>query len=146
MKAQKLTYSQVETVRLALMKQGSNLCALCYGKFGTPALSGNRRRPALDHNHKTGYVRDVLCLHCNGMLGKVENASQRAVGKDEPLLWWLTNVVEYLTKHATPQYQIAGVRTGLIYPTHKTPEDKRLARLEKAKKKRAQAKIMKKVG
>lgn len=141
MKPQKLKHSEVEIVRTALMKQGSNLCALCYLPFGPKG-----KKPALDHDHKTGYIRDVLCLHCNGMLGKIENAAQRAVGKDQPLLWWLANVSEYLTKFAKPHYALPGVRTGLVYPTHKTPEDKRLARLAKAKKKRALAKTMKKVG
>lgn len=118
-----------------------HICPICREKFAPKG-----KRPALDHDHKTGYIRGVLCIWCNGMLGKVENAAQRAVGKTGNLRPWLAEAAAYLEKHERPAYAIAGVRTGLVYPTHKTPEDKRLARLEKAKKKRALAKTMKKVG
>jgi len=141
MKAVKIKHSDTERVRVALMKMQSNRCCLCGDAFGPKGL-----RPALDHDHKTGYIRGVLCLWCNGMLGKVANAAQRAVGRTGNRAPWVEAVAQYLTKHATPAYAVPGVRTGLIYPTHKTPEDKRLARLEKAKKKRKQARIMKKVG
>ena len=115
-------------------------CLLCDAPFG---LKG--KRPALDHNHKTGYIRQVLCLWCNGMLGKVENASQRAVGKDGDLLPWLERAYAYLNDHKKPHYALAGVRRGLIHPTFKTAEDNRLVRLATAKSRRSTAADLRKV-
>ena len=46
-------------------KQNGN-CAIC----GLPELT---RRLAVDHNHKTGKVRALLCLRCNMELGVYEN-------------------------------------------------------------------------
>ena len=134
----KLKYSAVEKVRSNIMKIQENTCKLCGASFGPKG-----KKPALDHDHTTGCIRDVLCLHCNGMLGKVENAARRAVGKTGSPIWWLTEVAYYLTRHKTPQWN--GHGTALVYPTHKTEEDKRLARLEKAKKKRRDAKALQKV-
>ena len=140
MKGIKLKHSQVETVRVKLMVGQAQRCLLCGEKFG---LKG--KKPALDHDHKSGYIRQVLCLWCNGMLGKVENASQRAVGKKGDLLPWLELVVAYLKDHKIPHWSLAGVRRGLIPPTFKTAEDKRLVRLATAKRRRSTAAAMRKV-
>ena len=143
MKGLKLKHSQVETVRVKIMVEQAQRCLLCGEKFG---LKG--KKPALDHDHKTGYIRQVLCLWCNGMLGKVENAAQRAVGKNGDLLPWLERATAYLTDHEIPHWgiqAIEGQRRGLIHPTFKTAEDKRLVRLASAKRRRSTAAAMRKV-
>lgn len=33
------------------------------------------RRLAVDHNHKTGVVRKLLCAHCNNAVGVLEDAN-----------------------------------------------------------------------
>ncbi len=142
MRPVKIRPKDLEKVRGAIRQRQDGICVLCLESV----MPGAAKRPAMDHDHATGYVRGVLCLHCNGMLGKVENASRRAVGKDGNNLSWLTEVLEYLHYHATPAWSVPGVRTGLIYPTHKTKEDARLARLEKAKAKRRKAAALKKLG
>lgn len=43
----------------------------------------------LDHNHKTGALRDFLCSNCN-----------RGIGHLKEDLTILNNAIEYLTKHA----------------------------------------------
>lgn len=47
-----------------LYKQQKGCCAICerhrYNFY---------RRLAVDHNHKTGQVRGLLCGHCNSILG-----------------------------------------------------------------------------
>lgn len=39
----------------------NGLCAICNGKCN--------RRLAVDHDHKTGKVRGLLCIRCNFLLG-----------------------------------------------------------------------------
>lgn len=63
-------------------KQQNNVCAIC----GDVCKSG--KRLAVDHNHKTGKIRDLLCGNCNGGLGKFQ---------DNPEL--LIKAAEYLRKH-----------------------------------------------
>ncbi len=140
MKSIKIKHSQIEAVRVKLMVGQAQRCLLCGEKFG---LKG--KRPALDHNHRTGYIRQVLCLWCNGMLGKVENAAQRAVGKEGNLIYWLERASLYLKDHEIPHWSYDGVRRVLIHPTFKTAEDKRLDRLAAAKKRRRTAAAMRKV-
>lgn len=59
------------------------LCAICNG----PQVSD--KALAVDHNHETGAVRDLLCNSCNGGLG---------LFKDSPAL--LDRAAEYLRKHS----------------------------------------------
>tara|TARA_R110002020_G_scaffold2385_1_gene11055 strand:- start:239 stop:529 length:291 start_codon:yes stop_codon:yes gene_type:complete len=94
-------------------------------------MKGGNKKPALDHCHTTGAVRDVLCLWCNGCEGKIFNLARTAF-KDDPVLF-LERLVEYHKRHQTDQH-------GLVHPTHKTEAQKKAARNLKARKKRAAAK------
>ena len=51
-----------------LASQG-HVCAIC----NQPCRSG--RRLAVDHNHRTGEVRGLLCLDCNTAIGKFQDSS-----------------------------------------------------------------------
>lgn len=53
-----ITYEQV----LALLKKQKNRCPICLGKF-------KKHNFYVDHDHKTGRVRGLLCRLCNGGLG-----------------------------------------------------------------------------
>lgn len=55
-----------------LYKRQEGKCAIC---SATQSVEG--RELSVDHNHKTGEVRGLLCFNCNTILGKV---------KDDPLL------------------------------------------------------------
>lgn len=123
----RLKTTEVAHVRTALMRKQNNTCPLCERKFST------KRVAALDHDHDTGYVRDVLCVNCNGKEGKIKNLVRRASG-DLTDIQWLENLVKYLKKHETPQHG------GVFHPTHKTEAEKRLERNAKARKRRAEAK------
>lgn len=51
-------------------------CACCELAFD---LEGKKsRRPCVDHNHKTGEVRDILCGKCNLAAGNVGDSSATA--------------------------------------------------------------------
>ena len=126
----KLKHSQVAPVRTQLIQQQGGKCALCERSFtGKGAV-----KPALDHCHVRGHIRDVLCLNCNGMEGKMFNLARRMM-KDAPSTA-VERLLSYWTKHQTSQH-------GLIHPTHKTETEKRVERNAKARKKRAAAKATK---
>lgn len=44
----------------------NGLCAIC----SKPEITKSKVRLAVDHDHKTGYVRGLLCNTCNTALGK----------------------------------------------------------------------------
>lgn len=66
-------------------KQQGN-CAIC----GLPEIT---RRLSIDHNHKTGEVRSLLCTHCNFVVGAIESdIFQKAV---EYVNKYCSNEVKY---------------------------------------------------
>lgn len=53
-----------------LLHKQNNVCAICKGiEKHKHALSGNVRKLCVDHCHKTGIVRGLLCSECNRSLG-----------------------------------------------------------------------------
>ena len=121
----RLNTAQVAPARARLLAQQHYKCPLCNG-----SMKSGQKKPALDHDHKTGYIRDVLCLNCNGMEGKMFNLANRAKG-NLTVQQWIDNWIEYHKRHETPQHG------GIFHPTHRTEEEQRLARNAKARKKRA---------
>jgi len=121
----KLKTSELAQARGILLKTQGEVCPLCLGKMG-----GKAKQPVLDHDHGTGFVRDVLCRNCNGMEGKVFNLARRAKnGATEKE--WLERLITYYERHHTPQHG------GVVHPNHKTEAEKKLARNKKARLKRA---------
>lgn len=59
-------------------------CAICK----QPCNTG--RQLAIDHNHQTNQIRDLLCYRCNTVLG--------LINEDEDLL---IEIIEYLKRHST---------------------------------------------
>lgn len=53
----------------ALILKQNNQCAICGITFDD---STKKLTPHIDHDHKTGRVRGVLCSSCNASLGHVE--------------------------------------------------------------------------
>jgi hypothetical protein len=58
-------------------------CAVC-----GDCLMLRDKHTHLDHDHETGVVRGILCIHCNGGLGSL---------KDSPQI--LLSAMRYLQKH-----------------------------------------------
>ncbi|WYW03220.1 endonuclease VII [Pseudomonas phage vB_PpuP-Villemi] len=119
---QKLTYSQVAPVRANLLNVQGGRCVLC---------KRIPKAPCLDHCHTNGWIRGVLCSGCNAMLGKLENNRGRyGLGDNVAFATYLQNVFQYLAHHSSGP-------TNTLHPTHKTADEKRLARNAKARKARA---------
>lgn len=62
-----------------LLSQGG-VCAIC-GRPEQREMYNKPRRLAVDHNHKTGRVRGLLCAACNGRLGALENTEWRSAAE-----------------------------------------------------------------
>jgi hypothetical protein len=115
----RLKVSEVASTRAALAEKQAGRCAICL-----QPLSKN----VLDHDHSTGAVRATLHSGCNSLLGKIEN-NYRRYGVTN-LAAFLSGVASYLQRHTTNQ-------TGLLHPTHKDDEEKRLLRNKRARVTRA---------
>jgi hypothetical protein len=119
--------SQVPSIRERLQFQQDNLCMLCKRPFS------KAKRSALDHDHRSGYIRDVLCINCNGMEGRIFSLARRGGGSGNESSW-LKSLVDYYHRHLTVQHG------GLIHYTHKTDDEKRIALNTKARLRRKNAK------
>jgi DNA-binding sugar fermentation-stimulating protein len=119
--ARRLKFAEVADVREDMLAQQGGKCALC-------KLACTSSEAVLDHDHDTGAIRGVLHRGCNSLLGKVENNHKRYGVKSLPA--FLGGASAYISSHREN-------RTGLLHPTHKTDEEKRLARNAKARKRRA---------
>lgn len=101
---------------------------------GKCAITGQKLTPdtaVVDHCHRTGEIRGVLHRGVNTLLGNLENNRARAGLSDDVLFAkFLKGVLQYL--HTA--------RTGVLYPTHKTEEEKRVARNKRARARRAASK------
>lgn len=53
-----------------MLKSQFNLCAICELPFDV------KTKPHVDHDHKTGRVRGLLCVKCNTGLGMFEDSQQ----------------------------------------------------------------------
>jgi hypothetical protein len=75
----RLRYGIDELAVATLMEEQGGLCAIC------------RTKPAVhvDHDHRTGACRGLLCFACNRGLGKAEDNPET-----------LRAMIEYLRKHA----------------------------------------------
>lgn len=68
---------------LTLLSRQKGKCAIC----GTEAGNGRTKRLHVDHDHKTGQIRGLLCSNCNTALGLL---------KDD--LDLLQNCIEYIKR------------------------------------------------
>ena len=110
--------SEIKAVRDELLKQQGG-CAIC---------GEQPKVPHLDHDHKTGAIRGVLCSNHNMYLGKIENSCARYLIPRDQLPDILEKTATYLREHSSSQH-------GLVHPTHKTAEEKSaLAKKRRARK------------
>ena len=120
----RLKTTEVSKTREELREAQGKLCALC----STPVSAD---QAVLDHDHSTGAIRGTLHRGCNALLGKIENNYKRYGVYN--LAAFLGGVARYLQKHEAN-------RTGLLHPSHKTEEERRVKRNALARKRRAATK------
>jgi Recombination endonuclease VII len=79
-----------EEYNLILFRQGG-VCAIC--KKAESAIDYKTKKAkllAVDHNHVTGQIRELLCQRCNWIVGYIERDRERA-----------QKILKYLKKHDT---------------------------------------------
>ena len=122
----KLARSGMRSHAHRLLKEQGGLCPLC----SKPIDLTIKGEGVIDHDHDTGRIRGLLHRSCNAAEGKISNAAARWGAKSaryEDIIPYLENVVNYLKKPAST----------MVYPMHKTPDERRDARLLKAREQRA---------
>ena len=136
----KVSRSQLRALAMGWIKTKQNgVCPLCQKPIDLKTM-GAGSAYVVDHDHITGEIRGVLHRGCNGAEGKVFNAIGRwtGLGMDyAAVIPWLENLVAYLKADGY----------GVIYPDHKTAEERQQAARAKANKaaatKRARERIRK---
>lgn len=130
-KAIKLSRSSMRAWTMGhLRTKQDGLCAVCKKPISLQVM-GNKSDYVVDHCHESGMIRGVLHRSCNAALGKLDNAVGRWGAKSmkyEDIIPYLRNVLAYYD-------DCAANPTNLIYPDHKTDEQKQ----ELAKKRRREA-------
>ena len=73
----------------AMLQRQNGLCAICQNPESVRnGVTNAPRKLAVDHDHTTGRVRDLLCQKCNTALGKF---------RENPMI--LERAIAYLEKH-----------------------------------------------
>lgn len=93
----------------------------------------------MDHDHKSGAVRGVLCRNCNGIEGKIYNLANRAK-RWRTVPEFIRSVLSYWEIHTDKGMDV------VLHPMHKTDDEKRLLRNKKARLARVKAQAIKNVG
>jgi len=65
-------YNITEEQYNIMLKEQNGVCAICHNPESSKC-KGTLRRLAVDHNHKTGLVRGLLCSSCNRLLGSAKD-------------------------------------------------------------------------
>lgn len=71
-----------------LLKDQNGVCAICKGPERFLSRNGFPKHMAVDHCHKTGRVRGLLCHHCNTGIGNLNDSVEL-----------LKDAIRYLEKH-----------------------------------------------
>jgi hypothetical protein len=124
---QKLSRTMMRSFAARHLKtKQDGLCPLCKKPIDLTV----KGEGVLDHDHDSGEIRGVLHRSCNAAEGKIANAAARWGAKSSAysaIILYLQNLVSYLTAPGA----------GLIYPMHKTADEKRDDKNAKVRAQRA---------
>jgi hypothetical protein len=112
----KLKHKEIKELRDKMLLEQQHLCALCKEHC-------EEGDAVLDHDHKTGRIRGVLHRGCNALEGKISNNMPRNRVNLQRLEGIAQNIIKYLTQE----------REDIVHPTHKTAEERKLARKRRNK-------------
>src|SRR6266566_6647193 len=67
-------YGMTDEQYNGLLASQNGKCAICLKDFSWVKRQNNNpvRNLCVDHDHTTGSIRGLLCLKCNGLLGRLE--------------------------------------------------------------------------
>lgn len=119
----KITKSEMPEVKRKLLSKQKGACIFCGGDL-TKVASINQ---VIDHNHATGIIRGVAHRGCNGVEGKVLRFLMtwgKCKNKAEVIRMMKRLIAFWSNEPTTPW----------IYPSHKNPAEKRLAKNKKARR------------
>lgn len=124
----RVTKAELPAVRAMLLAKQGGRCASC----------GEKLRPtgdaaAVDHDHRFGFIRGVLCRRCNTAEGRIKSAANRCGWTNEEIPTLLGNLSKYLAANATNH-------TGMLHPEFKTEVEQKAKRAAAARKRRAAVK------
>lgn len=117
----KLKPKDIPVLREKLAKEQGNRCKLCGVDLSSVVA-------CLDHDHSKGTIRAVLCGNCNGIEGKIFNLARRAK-RSSTEINFINQVKDYWVCFSDNPRQE-------IHPSHKTKDEKRIARNKKARERR----------
>lgn len=122
----KVARTSLKAMTVKWLNEQGGLCPLC----GYPIDLRIPKEGVVDHNHDTGEVRGVLHRSCNAAEGKAANAIGHWGSKSMAYVDIIRFAANLLAYWQTPG-------KGMLYPTHKTPEEKRAQRNKDARTQRA---------
>lgn len=111
----------IPALRDKLIAEQNGLCWICEIDLKTVMA-------CLDHDHRSGAIRGVLCQNCNGIEGKISNLANR--GKRDKTRYDFVNKILSYWNH------FSACQRNEIHPTHKTEDEKRERRNKKARERR----------
>lgn len=135
---------------LGLLQKQKGLCAVCQKPIDI-TTQGRSSDYVVDHCHVTGVIRGVLHRSCNSCLGKAEQAIGSWGSKSKKI----EDIIPYMKLMIKYYEEGLSNPSNFVYPTHKTPLEKKLAlatkRRAEASKRKLEAKkkvtqVMKKRG
>lgn len=123
MTVRQLKTSEVAGVLAQLVKRQGGKCEICQKPFT------QKDKPVLDHCHTSGFIRGALHNSCNGAEGKIKAKAQlghKGVSPED----FIKGLQQYYIATAVPRYMF-------LHPSHKTSDQKRVARNARARKRYA---------
>lgn len=69
-----------------MVAEQGGVCAVCRKPFRRSKKFPDRLRTAVDHCHKTGAVRGILCIGCNAAIGRLGDTAEALIRAAEYLV------------------------------------------------------------